>query len=307
MVEIVEDGDLKWFVDEDYPASKEPIRENESHILGFCIMISGKDKVFVDVGACTGKYTIPMSKHYGKVIAIEPNPKNVQYLKRNIELNDCSNIEILELAVSNVSGKTKLSLRGAHSRIGAFDDENAILVLVDTLDNLVERADVVKVDVEGVERQVVEGSERLIEECKPVFIIEHGEYWHSDEPKDHLIIMRYLTSKGYYPFNYNYAHWIYVPKEWIETEEYDFAGKMSDFVVGRLIAHHIFYEIILRNLREGKAWYHGLPNKWWWGMSILEFISFLVHHAPYEKEWLEVYKKTLTSNYGVKYNSKVRT
>ena len=300
MAEIVEDGDLKWFVDEDYPASKEPIREYEAQVLLFCEMISSKDKIFVDVGACTGKYSIPMSMYYGKVIAIEPNPKNVQYLKKNIELNNCNNVEILELAVSNVSGKTKLSLKGAHSRIGAFDDENAILVEIDTLDNLVEKADVIKVDVEGAERQVVEGAERLINECKPVFIIEHNEYWHGDKPKDHIAIMKLLISKGYYPFNYNYTHWVYVPKEWIETEEYDFAGKYSDLVVGKLISHHIFHEIILRNLREGKAWYHGLPNNWWYGMSILEFVNFLVYHAIHEKEWLDVYKKTLINNYKVK-------
>jgi len=300
MVEIVEDGSLKWVVDEDYPATKEPVRNNESHVLGFCIMIADKEKVFVDVGACTGKYTIPMSKFYGKVIAIEPNYKNIQYLKKNIELNNCSNVEIIEVAVSNVSGKTMLSLRGAHSRIGAFNDENAILVLIDTLDNLVEKADVIKIDVEGVEKQVVEGAERLIKECKPVFVIEHTEYWRSNKPSDHLVIMNHLISKGYYPFNYNYTHWIYVPKEWIEIKEYDFARKMSDFIVGKLISHHIFYEVILRNLRGSKAWYYGLPGEWWHGMSILEFVAHLVKQAPYEEEWLKLYKKSLVDNYRVK-------
>jgi len=300
MGEIVEDGDLKWFVDENYPASKEPIRENESHVIWFCVMISDKDKTFVDVGACTGKYTIPMSKYYGKVIAVEPNPKNLEFLRKNIELNECNNVEIIEKAVSNTKGKTKLALKGAHSHIDAFGVKDAVEVETDLLDNLIDKADVIKIDVEGAELKVVEGSKRLIEEHKPVFIIEHGEYWHGDKPKTHLEIMKKLIAKGYYPFNYNYAHWIYIPKEWIETEKYDFAGKMSDLVVGMLISHHTFYEVIIKNVKEGKPWYYGLSHRWWWGMSILEFTSVLVNKAPYEKEWLDLYKKTIFTNYGFK-------
>jgi len=300
MAKVVEKGDFKWFVDENYPASKEPIREYESNVIQLCTLLSNKDKVFVDVGACTGKYTIIMSKYYRKVIAIEPNPENLKYLKKNIELNNCDNVEIIDIAVSNISGKTKLSMRGANSHIGAFDDENAILVLVDTLDNVVDEAHVIKIDVEGVERQVVDGAEKLIEKYKPVFVIEHNEYWSGDKPKDHIIIMKYLVLKGYYPFNYNYTHWVYVPKEWIETERYDFVGEISDLVVGRLISYHVFHEIILKNLRENRAWYHGLPMNWWYGMSILEFVNFLVYHAPHEKEWLDIYKKSLQNNYGLK-------
>jgi len=296
MGEIVEHLDLKYYVDENYPASKEPIREYESHVLGFCIIIADRNKVFVDIGACTGKYSIPMSKHYGMVIAIEPNPKNIEFLRKNIELNKCDNIVIIDKAVSNTKGKTKLALKGAQSFIEAYNVKDSIEVETDTLDNLIEKADVIKIDVEGAELKVIEGSERIIDEHKPIFVVEHNEYWSGDKPKTHLDIMKKLIAKGYYPFNYNYVHWIYVPKEKISN----FAGQLSEYALGRLLSHHIFYEVIIKNIKEGKPWYYGLPNTWWYGMSILEFVSVLVHKAPYEKEWLDLYKKTIFNNYGFK-------
>lgn len=285
MGRVVEEARFKWFVDDNYPASKEPIRQHESSVLLLCGLISDKKKIFVDVGACTGKYTIPMSKRYKKVIAIEPNPENLKFLRKNIELNKCKNIEIIEKAVSDTKGTTKLALKGAQSHIDAFNDANAIEVEMDLLDSIVEHADVIKIDVEGAELGVVKGAMRLIDESKPILIVEHMEYWFGEQPKQHKDILKLLKSKGYKPFNYNFAHWVYVPEDKLEG--------LLDLVKGMLMSHHIFYEVIVRNLKEGKAWYFGLPCDWWHGMSILEFYHHLNYHALDEKEWESLYNKTL--------------
>ena len=300
MIKIIEKNGFKWLVDEDYPASKEPIRDYESHVIGFCVMISDMGKVFVDVGACVGKYTIPMSKNYHKVVAIEPNPKNLEFLKKNVEINNCDNVEIHEVAVSDKEGKTKLLLSGAQSKIGVESRKNTITVDTKTLDNLIGKADVIKIDVEGAELQVVMGAKRLIKECKPVFVIEHNEYWGGEKPKDHITIMKFLISHSYYPFNYNYTHWIYVPKEWVAEEKRNFAGEMSDAVLGRMFSHHVFYEVVLRNIKSGRPWYYGLPYNWWYGMSLLEFVDFLTNHVLHEEEWLKIHRETLINNYNVK-------
>jgi len=282
---VMEWKGFAWYVKQDYPASLEPVREYEMTVLSLCELLSSKDKVFVDVGACTGKYAIRMSKFYGKVIAIEPNPINLDYLKENIELNDCKNIEIIDKAISNTKGVTRLALKGAQSHIAASDTKNSIVVDVETLDNLVEHADVIKIDVEGVEWLVVRGAEKLIDKSRPIFIIEHTEYWSTDQPRHHKNILKLLMSKNYEPYNYNQTHWVYVPKEWSED--------ISDIVKPLLMRNHIFYEVIIRNLKEGRAWYHGLPHSWWHGMSLLEFYYAFLNHYPKEKEWEDVYKKTL--------------
>lgn len=38
------------------------------------------------------------------------------------------------------------------------------------------------------------------------------------------------------------------------------------------------------NRREGRAWYYGVPYKWWWGMSGQSFLDLLRKHLDREKE-----------------------
>lgn len=53
----------------------------------------------VDAGACVGFFTIIMSKLVGptgSVIAIEPDSRNLAVLRKNLDINDCRNVEIYE-------------------------------------------------------------------------------------------------------------------------------------------------------------------------------------------------------------------
>ena len=43
----------------------------------------------------------------------------------------------------------------------------------------------------------------------------------------------------------------------------------------------------MKNLREGRDWYYGLPYTWWYGMGVLDVIENLPEHIPEEPEWLE--------------------
>ncbi|MHC1579169.1 MAG: FkbM family methyltransferase [Candidatus Alkanophagales archaeon] len=280
-MKTVEKDFFRWLVDGKDPASEEPLRDYEFCVLEFCEAIGDRNKVFVDVGACVGKYTVPMSFRYGEVVAIEPNPQNVRLLTKNIELNRCRNVRVLELAVLDRRGTARLRLAGAQSRIGG----EGVEVRTATLDDVVERADVIKIDVEGAELHVVRGARRLIEQHKPTFVIEHNEYWIQEEPTTHREILKLLRAKGYLAFDYNFMHWIYVHR--------DAFGTLPSHVRGRLVANHVFYEVIVRNLREGRNWYYSLPETWWWGMSILEFHEKLRERALRSGAWLKLVDATV--------------
>jgi len=284
--------DYKFLINDNYRATYEPIRDNEISLLKICKELGKVFNIFVDVGACTGKYCIILSKFYKKVYAIEPNPFNLKYLYENIKLNNINNVHIFEYAVLDTETEMFLTLEGAQSKLISQTGDNVVKVKVTRLDKLIERADIIKIDTEGNEFKVVTGALELILRCRPIFLIEHNEFWFNEPLKDFKEILSYMIKINYMPFNVNYVHWIYIPKEKMNL--------IPKEVLNTIVGNHFFYEIILENIKQGRAWYYGLPETWWHGISILEFIENVGKHILEEKgevidfreEWKNLYLNT---------------
>jgi FkbM family methyltransferase len=136
--------------------------------------------VAVDVGANVGVLTFLAASIVGatgRVIAVEPNPDNLQLLYRGIVHNGFSNVEVLPHAASDA--RTVFSLTGGTSNthvIGARAPEEGgyfvqSIVLDDALGDLA-RLDFVKMDIEGHEPQALAGFARLITRHRPVLLVE---------------------------------------------------------------------------------------------------------------------------------------
>jgi FkbM family methyltransferase len=142
--------------------------------------------VFIDVGAHVGYYTLNASKRVGnsgRVVAVEPNPPTADRLRRNIRLNDESNVSVQQVACTDAettlhffqagsenTGSSSISKDNAHSR-------QEIDVRGEPLDSIVKelaltRIDLVKIDVEGAELQVLRGMTRSLAMYRPRIIIE---------------------------------------------------------------------------------------------------------------------------------------
>src|SRR5262245_3251657 len=134
----------------------------------------------VDVGANVGVLTFLAASivgRAGRVIAVEPNPDNLQLLYRGIALNGYENVEVLPYAASN--RRSIFSLTGGTSNthlVGAREVEEGghfvqSIALDDVLGQL-PRLDFVKVDIEGHEPQALEGFARLIGRYRPALLVE---------------------------------------------------------------------------------------------------------------------------------------
>lgn len=78
--------------------------------------ISGRD--FIDVGAFIGDSVLVLNElSPRKIYAIEPIPVNISMLKRTLELNKVSNVTVIDKAVSDSRGKTKMIYAGSTSLI----------------------------------------------------------------------------------------------------------------------------------------------------------------------------------------------
>jgi FkbM family methyltransferase len=133
-------------------------------------------KVFVDVGANIGGYSIRAAK-YCKVYAIEPLPRNYKILKINEKLNNVK-INSFNLAASKEKGKIKL-----YYKLGAYGtpsikrkQKEFVEVEMKPLDEIIneESIDLIKIDVEGAEDLVLEGARNCLKRTKMV-IIEYND------------------------------------------------------------------------------------------------------------------------------------
>ena len=155
-------------------------RKYEEHVRKAARENLREGDVAVDVGANIGVLTFLAASIVGKtgrVIAVEPNPDNLQLLYRGIVVNGFDNIEVLPHAASNV--RSVFSLTGGTSNthlIGAREPQEGghfvqSIVLDDALADL-PRLDFVKMDIEGHEPQALEGFARLIGRHRPVLLVE---------------------------------------------------------------------------------------------------------------------------------------
>lgn len=138
------------------------------------------DVVF-DVGAHYGYYTLlssALAGAGGRVFAFEPSPGNIPHLKKHIEINRCSNVEVLELALSDHEGTARFDNQ-AGSGTGHLAADGRIEVQITTLDAISPRLsplNVLKIDVEGAEVEVLKGGEKTILAAKPaIFLSTHGD------------------------------------------------------------------------------------------------------------------------------------
>jgi FkbM family methyltransferase len=155
-------------------------RNYEPHVRRFMVNSVKPGQVVIDVGANVGCLAFQAARlvgERGRVIAVEPNPDNLQLLYAGILLNKWANVQVLPCAAWSASGI--MSLKGGASntylvRPAALDEGRAYTQLVrldDALTSL-DRVDLIKMDIEGHEPRAMQGAHRLMEKHRPTLLTE---------------------------------------------------------------------------------------------------------------------------------------
>ena len=134
-----------------------------------------KNACILEVGANIGNHIVYYSKFTSctKIIAIEPNPDAIAILKKNLQLNDINNVNIQQIGAgadnSRFRLKTKQNNLGATSLVRDVSGD----IQVAKLDDITkEHIDFIKIDVENMELDVLEGAKGLIKRNNPLILIE---------------------------------------------------------------------------------------------------------------------------------------
>jgi FkbM family methyltransferase len=138
---------------------------------------------FFDLGADVGSVSIQMKRlcpKINKIIAVEPNRRSFTYLSRNLSLLEIPT-QSIRAAASNFDGISRFSCNvlenSDHS--GHLDDAKGEEVDVIRLDSIYngEACNIaLKIDVEGAEKFVLEGAQRILSKCHFVGIFIEIHY-----------------------------------------------------------------------------------------------------------------------------------
>jgi FkbM family methyltransferase len=132
--------------------------------LAFLSAHVGTDFNFIDIGANCGVYTLHLATQApttARFVAVEPQPEMLRRLRFNLSANDLSSVAVCDVAISDAPGEVTFhvndSNRGESGLItsGSEITVSAITLLQLMNQNSVERADAIKIDVEGAEMRIL--------------------------------------------------------------------------------------------------------------------------------------------------------
>lgn len=165
--------------DRDFAETMLRTSDYEPHVRRAVADLVRPGHVVVDVGANVGAIALLAASLVGPdglVVAVEPNPDNVQMLYAGLVVNGFTNVRVLPFAASNrvevfslTGGISNTFVTGARP---PGEAQYAQAVVLDDALAWLPRLDVIKLDIEGHEPAALEGSRALIERFKPAMVTE---------------------------------------------------------------------------------------------------------------------------------------
>ncbi len=174
----------------------------------------GEGVVVMDCGANIGVHTVEWAKtmhKWGNVIAFEAQERVFYLLAGNVAINNCFNATVYHAAIGDSIGQINIPMLDYFkpSSFGSFElkknefneyigqkidyaEEKCQKVSLVTIDSLnLKRVDFIKLDIEGMELEALNGGLKTIKSAKPIMYIEHFK-----AGKENLEFL--LNSLGYF-------------------------------------------------------------------------------------------------------------
>ncbi len=220
---------------------------NRSRLKKFYAQFIKANDLCFDIGAHLGNRTDAWNLLSAKIVALEPQPKCMAYMKKRFR--NKSNIILLEKAVGRIAGKTSFFVSEMTPTISTMSDEKwrstiagdtsyeiswdkEIEVDVVTLDQLIEKYGIpkfCKIDVENFEIEVLEGLSAPI----PALSVEY----YTSNIENTIKCIDQLESLATYEYNWTHAEkQIFNSKDWMTAEQmktvflnYNEPGLSGDF------------------------------------------------------------------------------
>jgi len=187
------------------------------------------DGVVVEAGAYIGDITIPLSRCCRTLYAFEPQDEIREILEHNLRVNGCTNVTVFPCALGDKLQTLKYRSTPQDNSPGSTqmgDPEGDAETRMITLDSLqLERLDLLKADVEGMEPHVIAGGLETLSRTRSLLFMERDTVLVEGEPSTPALMERL----GYNTYIQEFPFW----------NERNFNGKTAN-TFGYTVAHMVF-------------------------------------------------------------------
>lgn len=188
---------------------------NETAILNIISKYAKKGFNFIDIGANIGLHSLTASKSNPdiEIFSFEPEPNNFSDFIKNISLNDFKNVRPFNIGLGDKKSVEKLYInegwnKGKHSlKQNVENTRKTINIPILKLDDFSEIIDfenlIIKIDVEGFEKEVIEGGQTILKNSSnTILIIELIQEINGLETCEKIFeILKKIGFVGLYKFN----------------------------------------------------------------------------------------------------------
>ena len=147
----------------------------------------GPTSQVVDIGGNIGSFALRFARKAvrGRVVSFEPHPATFAKLKANKALNGIANLEVVNLGigaeeavhrlhqvVENNSGMNRIITGAEVDPSLPFAEIKVVPLAKGLVGTAISQVDLLKIDVEGFEDAVLQGSEEIIRRDRPMLFVE---------------------------------------------------------------------------------------------------------------------------------------
>jgi FkbM family methyltransferase len=133
-----------------------------------------KGDVVLDLGGGIGEFALLSSKAVGEsglVVSVEPNTDDFKLMTKNLAENDCKNVRSFNRAFSSKTCEVSLVFKGHKFQAETISVEELITCLADSKKR---KFDIIKMDIEGAEKEAVELLKEYLNGVRSIMIELHG-------------------------------------------------------------------------------------------------------------------------------------
>ena len=194
-------------------------KEWEPHIRKFTNLYNSlyNIKNIIDIGANFGYHTLLFSRECSiNVYAFEPQTQNFNLLEDNIKNNNIKNIILYNYACGDKNCEVKMPIYNINQTINmgditpniGFINNNFSITKSILLDEIIfpSKIDLIKIDVQGWEKKVLIGSQKLLKTHKPLLIVEFEHFQLKKTNTTCEELFSFIREQNYHIFYLEYCY-----------------------------------------------------------------------------------------------------